>query len=159
MAAGQHQLGSGRGRRERQAPGVGVKHRHDSEYAVGGRDAEHVGLQQLQCVQEARAVRVGHSFRRSGRAGREAQAARGALVEAAPGHGSSRLTHRGLDVDDVAVATPRRRRPVDDQYPCDYGRTLDDLSGQRFEIGAGNDDAAACSHDLPRELRLPSVAD
>ena len=81
----QHQLAAGHRRRPRQAPGVGVEHRHDRQRHRARRQVEAVGRDLGQGVEHGRAMLVEHALGIAGRAAGVAQAARVALVALDPG--------------------------------------------------------------------------
>ena len=74
IRAGEDLVGAHHDRAVRQAPGVGVEHRHDVQDAVVLGKAEQVGRGLGEAVEEHRAVRVDDAFRMAGGAGGVAHA-------------------------------------------------------------------------------------
>ena len=88
----------------RQAPGVGVEHRHHRHDHVSGRQVHGVGQAGRIGVQNGRAMRVDHALGVAGRARGVAQRRGRGLVELGP------LVVVGVAVDQVLVAQQLERR-------------------------------------------------
>ncbi len=106
LRARQHELGSGHRGDERQAPAVGMEHRHRGKHHVAPCQRERIGLQGMQGVQVIGAVRIQHAFRHTGSARGVAQARGRVLVEISP----AELLPQG--VNQVVLPPHFRPRPV-----------------------------------------------
>ncbi len=80
MPARQHLLGPRHRRAERNAPRVGMEHRHDLEHHVARADGEELGAVADQRVQHERAMRVQHALGATRGAGGVAETGRSVLV-------------------------------------------------------------------------------
>ena len=84
LGAGKHQLGAHRGRRERDAPAIGVEQRHHRQHRVAGIGAERVAGIGHQRVQHVGAVRIQHALGIAGGARGVAHRGGGIFVEGLP---------------------------------------------------------------------------
>ena len=69
---------------ERQAPGIGVEHRHDRQHRVVGVQRQRLGAGRHHRMEDVRAMRVEDALRVAGGPRSVAEAGRGALVELLP---------------------------------------------------------------------------
>ena len=124
--------------REREAPRVGVEHRHDGEARVGRRHAQQAARGQR--VDRDRAVRVDDAFRPAGGTARVTHRRRGALVEVAVGEcGFVRAREQLLVVDrSVGCLTVADRDHVLEAAP------FHELRQERPQHLVGDEHAIAC---------------
>ena len=86
LRAGHHHVGAGRRARHREAPGIGVEHRHDRQHRVGGAHAHRILAHGDERVEHVGAVGIEHALGVARCAGGVAEAAGGIFREVAPAH-------------------------------------------------------------------------
>ena len=148
--SGKDHLGPAHRRRKRQAPGVGVKERHDDEKGVARRQRKTVGSAGGERVQHRRAVAVHHPLRIAGRAGRVAQRRGGVLVEERPLVIGRRLRHEVFVAERRKAVDRRHRLRLAQRDPAAHQRQprLELLDQRREDRIEADDGVFGVMHDV-----------
>ena len=165
LGAGHHQLGAHRGRRERDAPAVGVEQWNHRQHCIGGVGAEQVAGIGHQRVQHVGAMRIQHAFRIARGAGGVAHRGCGILVKVLPLELAVGFRDPVLIGDRVLQRGLRHMRLVGEHdVALDARQLVGDLFQDRHEGDVGHHHAVLRMIDDPGDLvgeqpRIDGVAD
>ena len=165
LRAGHHELGAHRGRREGDAPAIGVEQRHHRQHGVGRRGAQRILRVGHQRVQHVGAVRIQHALGIARGARGVAHRGRGVFVEVLPREIAVGFRDPVLIGDRVLQRGLRHMRLVGEHDIALHARQfVGDLFQHRHEGGVDHHHAVFRMVDDPGDLfgeqpRIDGMAD